>query len=442
MLLLNVSEKLTLNTGVASQHASPQTDAFTKVLDVLRAPVSVNEPNQKPESTSRQDGVEAGLQDDASDKEQEAVAVSVVADDGIENHTPLAQVTGVKLPSAFDSGKEGPDFVADVQPLDVAVSHVPPVMPLNMATQTLSHGSAAPETGKRTFETGKAAPTLPPSLADVQRPEAVPTVVEMAMSRVGEQAGILSAPLPFAAKPVVNGTSIVAATLPAVKSMAGLANQRQIDTPKAVGVPPRGQDTVNTSPPVQTQQNPHNQIAFVSNAVPNTEIRTGFDLEPEQPSPLRTENIAPALSDGLRHLAFPPVHENRPIHSPQIAQAVAQQLAVAASKTSNGATELVLSPEELGRVRLSVHTQDGLVTLTITAERPETQDLMRRHLDMLAQEMRSFGFEGMAFSFSDHRGQDGFGGQEEFTEPDVSEQQSLVADIENTGSRTGLDLRL
>lgn len=126
----------------------------------------------------------------------------------------------------------------------------------------------------------------------------------------------------------------------------------------------------------------------------------------------------------------------------QVATAAAQQMAVAVQKNSNGVTEMILNPEELGRVKLAMVTSDGTVTLTITTERPETQDLMRRHIEVLAQELRQLGFGDVGFSFRDQ------GGQEQSDEADSASAAGSVAEAEipvmqvAAVETSGLDLRL
>ena len=61
--------------------------------------------------------------------------------------------------------------------------------------------------------------------------------------------------------------------------------------------------------------------------------------------------------------------------------------------------ELVLSPAELGRVRISMQANDGGMVIQVIAERPETLDLMRRHISDLAQEFRNIGYGSAEFSF-------------------------------------------
>ncbi len=75
------------------------------------------------------------------------------------------------------------------------------------------------------------------------------------------------------------------------------------------------------------------------------------------------------------------------------------RLAEAVAHFPDRAVELTLSPEELGRVRMTLSTQDGVLSLSIQADRPETIDLMRRHIDQLAQDFRDLGFTDLSFSF-------------------------------------------
>lgn len=81
------------------------------------------------------------------------------------------------------------------------------------------------------------------------------------------------------------------------------------------------------------------------------------------------------------------------------AAAVSQQIAIAVHQTSTGTTDITLNPEELGRVRLSMTSVDGTMMLAVATERAETQDLIRRHIETLAQEMRALGYRDVGFSF-------------------------------------------
>lgn len=83
----------------------------------------------------------------------------------------------------------------------------------------------------------------------------------------------------------------------------------------------------------------------------------------------------------------------------QIALRIAHAAAGAAG-TGRGTVEISLSPEELGRVRLRLHPSEGGLSVTITADRPETLDLMRRNIDLLAREFLEIGYQGTRFDFA------------------------------------------
>ncbi|MBM9596110.1 flagellar hook-length control protein FliK [Roseitranquillus sediminis] len=124
---------------------------------------------------------------------------------------------------------------------------------------------------------------------------------------------------------------------------------------------------------------------------------------------------------------------------------VMQQLAEAARLLRDGPVELTLKPEELGTVRMTLEASDGAMTMVVAADRPETLDLLRRHIDQLAQELRSLGFENLSFSFSSERQQQA----RESAVPDPGTETAAplaapdAAPQPQAGDATaGLDLRL
>ncbi len=130
----------------------------------------------------------------------------------------------------------------------------------------------------------------------------------------------------------------------------------------------------------------------------------------------------------------------------EVARHVGGQLAVAVTQNRAGVTEVALNPQELGKVRMTMTAQDNAMILSIVAERPETQDLMRRHIDHLNQEFRNLGYQDVKFSFGDgtaaHQ-QDKKENVQEFGAGDEPANQ-----VETTGGArqitpdAGLDLRL
>ncbi|MEX0319852.1 MAG: flagellar hook-length control protein FliK [Ruegeria sp.] len=84
----------------------------------------------------------------------------------------------------------------------------------------------------------------------------------------------------------------------------------------------------------------------------------------------------------------------------ELARAVAGQLSAAVSaRAGAGIVDITLNPEELGRVSMALSTRDDALILSISSERPETLDLMRRHIAELSTEFRELGYESVTFEF-------------------------------------------
>lgn len=79
---------------------------------------------------------------------------------------------------------------------------------------------------------------------------------------------------------------------------------------------------------------------------------------------------------------------------------VAEQMGVAIGSARDGSVELRLDPPELGRVQIHMHTSDDKVRAVVMAERPETQDLLRRHAELLTRDLSAAGFDRVSLDFS------------------------------------------
>lgn len=109
--------------------------------------------------------------------------------------------------------------------------------------------------------------------------------------------------------------------------------------------------------------------------------------------------------------------------------------------------ELVLNPQELGHVRLRLNASDGAMGVILTVERAETLELLRRNIDLLADQLSEIGFENLSFEFVERDGQAG-----EFQnarEDEAEGTEDLVAPIEITQIQKvdvmpaeGVDIRL
>ena len=135
-----------------------------------------------------------------------------------------------------------------------------------------------------------------------------------------------------------------------------------------------------------------------------------------------------------------------------IARSVGQQLATSLAMQSDRPVELTLSPEELGRVRLSMHPTDQSMVVMVQADRQDTLDLMRKHIESLSREFREMGYSDVSFSFSQNPNQEQ-AAQQSATNSDTltsdapvsareatSQLQPLRISLDSDGS--SLDLRI
>lgn len=84
----------------------------------------------------------------------------------------------------------------------------------------------------------------------------------------------------------------------------------------------------------------------------------------------------------------------------EAARSVPAQIVEALRKTPDGSVELRLSPEELGRVKMTVSpAADGGVSVSVLVERPETLELLRRHSDLLLADLKAEGFANPNLDF-------------------------------------------
>ena len=85
--------------------------------------------------------------------------------------------------------------------------------------------------------------------------------------------------------------------------------------------------------------------------------------------------------------------------APSHALPAPRQIALAVAELGEGQTEIRLSPEELGRVRLTVSSHDTSVVVQIAAERPETADILRRAAEQLSQDLSDLGYREVSIEF-------------------------------------------
>lgn len=132
-----------------------------------------------------------------------------------------------------------------------------------------------------------------------------------------------------------------------------------------------------------------------------------------------------------------------------LAQHVVRQIVEITARNPDRPVELTLNPEELGRVRLTLATSDTGVSVSILTERPETLEILRRNISILAEEFRLIGYRDLDFNFDrqspghadQENAHDPFNPVESDSHPDRTEAENsaIVLDL---GSNDGVDIRL
>ena len=166
-------------------------------------------------------------------------------------------------------------------------------------------------------------------------------------------------------------------------------------------------------------------------------LEDGASIRPAEsqisgPSGLLSHPSAPAFSSassaGLGHAAI-------------------QQLAVAIRRSEGGEIEIALEPEELGKVRLTLAPQDTRVTVSVLVERPETLELIRRHIDALTNDLRQQGYSEVALDFAQNQNRKGNKGPADLPPQAAASDEMVPMDVGPILPRRpvragGLDLRL
>lgn len=107
--------------------------------------------------------------------------------------------------------------------------------------------------------------------------------------------------------------------------------------------------------------------------------------------------------------------------------------AVISLRDSGGQIDVSLSPEDLGRVSVKLeHTLNG-TQITFAADRPETQELMRRQMEHLQNQFKQMGFDNLSFSFEQN--QNG-----KFIKGDASDAEKIASSVQALPDSTNLTL--
>lgn len=150
-----------------------------------------------------------------------------------------------------------------------------------------------------------------------------------------------------------------------------------------------------------------------------------------------------SLSEVTSGERSPPLSPRTETPSPQA------QIVAAMTTGSKQTVELLLSPEELGQVRIDMSHDAERLVVSISAERQETLDLLRRNADQLVLDLRMTGQGGVSLSFGRWAGANDHGpsygaatttdGEDCTPEPNVAPTQLAMQPIP---PRAGLYLRI
>lgn len=260
-----------------------------------------------------------------------------------------------------------------------------------------------------------------------------------ARSDASPQAAVAPAPATPATGPAPVATPVAAVIAPAAPPPEARFERSAPDTP----------ETRKPSPYIANRESSSRIETATTPPGPGAEKTLATNM----PSPELAGDLAPfePASQTQRAPESAPLRGDAP-HSgprPELARSVVDQLAQAVRPGLDGGVEVQLSPEELGKVRLSLVTADGAMSVTVVAERPETLDLIRRNIEMLARDFRDQGYTSVSFSFdqqqqghASRRGAwqadggrpEGYATTETLAVPRAASPQTVRAD--------GLDLRL
>lgn len=273
-----------------------------------------------------------------------------------------------------------------------------------------------PDPSRSVVQEFRKTPATVPELGQTPKPPAIPEekMLQQNVLKVSQQAPVA---VQFGAQAAKSALTDLSAKPVSPATTAS-------ELVKAAGIPLKPESlTVETKQPiapvVDTTEKSTVPLPTLQKADPaDAAFRTESNTTLSDP-PLAQAQVSQSQMTQSQQLQAP--------QSAEQARQVAQQLVQATPTQAPGTTEITLNPEELGRVRMSLTMLDGSMTLTIQAERPETADLMRRHIDQLAQTYRQLGFTNIAFNFEGASHD-----QSRSPEPHTSTDDSAVEDIVHT----------
>ncbi len=222
-------------------------------------------------------------------------------------------------------------------------------------------------------------PTAPPDPAAV---DALPATPAEPAARARQEPEILPPTTPPPAAPMDRPVEPTAVVPPTIFSQTNPRDDTPRDTAPADPAPQPAQTATTPLAPAQTAVFADVRVAPLADP--------DLGLLPATPPSWRlaAQDETAALTRALQTATLAP-------------RDVAGQITLAVSQSAQPQIEIRLDPPELGRVQLRLNpTEGGGMQAIVMAERPETQDFLRRHADALVRDLTEAGYGEVTLTFS------------------------------------------
>jgi flagellar hook-length control protein FliK len=366
-------------------------------------------------------------------------------------------------PAAWDAPKAGRALAEPEQNMPLPTTKSAPTAPCAPVPET---AKTAPEFEEHIARDQVAArPQMPEQVRAAPPPRALPRPLGEAQVRLPEAPTLVpeNAPAkPAGAEEAPRETAILVAADPKPQSAPLLQTAPQMPSQRAALPEPHEHPTrIEAGKPMSAAAAPEPPLP-ARGLVPRSLIQPDA-MPPATPSPSVKAPIAegpaaapsdlPEVSISAHALPFaevdapakPSAHSPMPaIDRPETPRAIAVQVAEAFKTSDGDSISIRLDPEELGAVRMKLNHNDTQIIVSISAERPETLDLMRRHVDQLAQEMRGLGYASLRFDFQQQNQRNGQPSQASMARQSEPEAPSVspFCGPRQGAAAGGLDIRL
>ena len=417
-----------------------------------------------------------------------------VPDTGIEVKPSVPSAINAAIPSVQAPSPQAlvsrgtKSRIVRTDALATAMANSAPLAP--SAEQTAEQPRVVPFTipDTRPMTAGATTRAVPPATAPIAAPVDAPASTQVASSAPASQTATVvavSEPLAMAQPPASNALPARAQALPQQPVAQGETPQPGPFVAPQIA-PTRREASVTDRAPVQPAMQPSArtdtpdtprakadpapiQTPTAPSAAPVAQTPTPIPAAQPEIPPVTAEQQTDTRADrielsprgeapGDSRAAIPHASTQHSQTLPPAAQAqrIGQQIAAQIQQpalSGPGGFSLALDPEELGHVRLTLVNHEAASVLMVHADRPETLDLMRRHIALLEQDLRSMGHDTLSLRFSGgEAGHPGGGGTG--TSSDRATQPALQPQMPDnapppaqrsptmTGTLDHLDLRL